>query len=48
MTIGLWPLLLCFIRDTHVDRKYAEKDLKLDLYGRTGYLLVQVKFIENL
>lgn len=44
MTIGLWPLLLCFVRDTHEDRKYAEKDLKLDLYGRTVYLLVQVAF----
>lgn len=42
MSIGLWPLLLCFIRDTHEDRRHAEKDLKLDLYGRTVYILVQV------
>jgi ABC-2 type transporter len=41
MGIALWPLLLLWIRDVHIDRKYAEKDLKLGLYSRTMYIFMQ-------
>jgi hypothetical protein len=41
MGIALWPLLLLWIRDIHVDRNYAEKDMKLGLYSRTMYIIMQ-------
>lgn len=42
MVVAMWPLLLLTIRDIHVDRMYAERDMKLGLYGRSIYIFVQV------
>jgi hypothetical protein len=44
MAIALWPLLLIIIRDNQNDRKSAEKDIHLELYGRTVYIFVQSLF----
>lgn len=41
MAIALWPVLLLWIRDIHVDRKHAEKDMRLGLYSRSVYIFVQ-------
>lgn len=41
MAIALWPILLLWIRDIHVDRKHAEKDMRLGLYSRSVYIFVQ-------
>jgi ABC-2 type transporter len=41
MGIAFWPIILLMIRDIQNDRKHAEKDIKLGLYGRTGYIFVQ-------
>jgi hypothetical protein len=41
MAIALWPLILLFIRDIQNDRKCAERDIYLDLYGRGVYIFVQ-------
>lgn len=43
MALAFWPLLLITIRDIFEDRKYAERDIKLGLYGRTIYIFIQVK-----
>lgn len=42
MALVFWPLLLLTIRDVHEDRKYAERDMKLGLYGRAIYIVIQV------
>lgn len=44
MAVAFWPLLLITIRDIYEDRKYAERDIKLGLYGRTIYIFIQVSF----
>lgn len=41
MGIAFWPIILFMIRDNQNDRKQAEKDIKLGLYGRTVYIFVQ-------
>lgn len=41
MAIAFWPILLLIIRDIHNDRKCAEKDIHLELYGRTSYIFMQ-------
>lgn len=41
MMVALWPLLLLQIRDVQEDRRHAEKDLKLGLYGRFLYMIIQ-------
>lgn len=43
MAVSFWPLLLLTIRDVHEDRKYAEKNIKLGLFGRTIYIIIQVR-----
>lgn len=47
MIIAIFPLLLMTIRDTHLDRKYAEKDISLKFYGRTVYIVSQVNLHSN-
>lgn len=42
MIICVFPLLLMTIKETHLDRKYAEKDISLKFYGRTVYIITQV------
>lgn len=42
MAVCIFPLLLMTIRDVHVDRKYAEKDIRLRFYGRLVYIVTQV------
>lgn len=42
MIVAVFPLLLMTIRDTHLDRKFAEKDISLRFYGRTVYIITQV------
>lgn len=41
MGIALWPLLLLIIRDIQDDRRCAEKDIHLQMYGRAVYIFVQ-------
>ena len=41
MMVALWPILLITIRDNSEDRKYAEKDMQLGLYGRFLYIFIQ-------
>jgi len=41
LALTVFPLLLMLIQDIQEDRLYAEKDLRLELYGRTIYVLVQ-------
>lgn len=41
MSIAFWPIILLFIRDIQNDRKCAEKDIHLQLYGRAVYIFVQ-------
>lgn len=45
MAVCVFPLLLMTIRDVHVDRKYAEKDIRLRFYGRMVYVVIQVRDI---
>lgn len=47
MIIAIFPLLLMTIRDTHLDRKYAEKDISLKFYGRTVYIVSQVNLYND-
>lgn len=42
MIVCVFPLLLMTIRDVHLDRKLAEKDIALKFYGRTVYIITQV------
>jgi len=42
MILCVFPLLLMSIRDIHLDRKYAEKDIALKFYGRTVYIVTQI------
>lgn len=42
MVLCVFPLLLMTIRDVHIDRKYAEKDIALKFYGGTVYIVTQV------
>lgn len=42
MIVSVFPLLMIIIRDTHLDRMYAEKDIALQSYGRFVYIIVQV------
>lgn len=39
--VTLWPILILQIRDVQEDRLYAEKDLRLSLYGRFLYIIIQ-------
>ena len=41
MAIAFWPIILLFIRDVQNDRKSAEKDIYLQMYGRTVYIIIQ-------
>lgn len=41
MAVAFWPIMLLNIRDIHEDRKHAERDIALGLYGRFIYILVQ-------
>lgn len=41
MAIAFWPIILFIVRDNQNDRKHAEKDIKLGLYGRMVYIFVQ-------
>lgn len=41
MMVALWPLLILQIRDVQEDRRHAEKDLRLGLYGRFLYIIIQ-------
>lgn len=41
MSIAFWPIIVLFIRDAQNDRKCAEKDIHLQLYGRTVYIFIQ-------
>lgn len=43
MAVCVFPLLLMTIRDVHVDRKFAEKDIRLRFYGRMVYVVIQVQ-----
>lgn len=45
MVVAFWPLVLLTIRDIHEDRMYAERDMKLGLYGRVVYIFVQVNCV---
>lgn len=45
MILCVFPLLLMTIRDVHMDRKYAEKDIALKFYGGTVYIVTQVSFL---
>lgn len=48
MAVCVFPLLLMTIRDAHMDRKYAEKDIRLRFYGRLVYIITQVScFLHN-
>lgn len=42
MAIAFWPILLLTIRDIQNDRKCAEKDIHLELFGRSAYIFMQV------
>lgn len=42
MILCVFPLLLITIRDVHLDRRFAEKDISLKFYGRTVYIIMQV------
>lgn len=42
MALMYWPLLMLTIRDTQEDRRHAERDLRLGLYSRSLYIIVQV------
>jgi hypothetical protein len=41
MALTIFPIILLLICDIQEDANHAEKDLKLELYGRTVYILVQ-------
>ncbi|XP_061391225.1 uncharacterized protein LOC133326610 [Musca vetustissima] len=41
MALMYWPLLMLTIRDTQEDRRHAERDLRLGLYSRSLYIIVQ-------
>lgn len=47
MIVCVFPLLLMSIRDIHLDRKYAEKDISLKFYGRTVYIVTQVRQLRS-
>jgi len=38
-----WPLVMLTIRDTQEDRRHAERDIRLGLYTRSLYIIVQVR-----
>lgn len=42
MILSVFPLLLMIIKDIHIDRMYAEKDIALKFYGSTVYIITQV------
>lgn len=42
MAIGFWPLILMHVKEIQMDRRFAEKDINLKLYGRTVYIVTQV------
>lgn len=42
MVVCVFPLLLMTIKDVHIDRVYAEKDIALKFYGSTVYIVTQV------
>lgn len=42
MVLCYWPLVMLTIRDTQEDRRHAERDIRLGLYSRSLYIVVQV------
>lgn len=42
MVLAYWPLVMLTIRDTQEDRRHAERDIRLGLYSRSLYIVVQV------
>lgn len=42
MVLAYWPLVMLTIRDTQEDRRHAERDIRLGLYSRSLYIIVQV------
>lgn len=45
MALAYYPLLMLTIRDAQEDRRHAERDIQMNLYSRSLYILVQVKAI---
>jgi len=43
MVLVYWPLVMLTIRDTQEDRRHAERDIRLGLYTRSLYIIVQVR-----
>ncbi|TDG48167.1 hypothetical protein AWZ03_005342 [Drosophila navojoa] len=41
MVLAYWPLVMLTIRDTQEDRRHAERDIRLGLYSRSLYIIVQ-------
>ncbi|XP_017086801.2 uncharacterized protein [Drosophila bipectinata] len=41
MVLVYWPLVMLTIRDTQEDRRHAERDIRLGLYSRSLYIIVQ-------
>uniref|UniRef100_A0A1I8NRM9 ABC transporter domain-containing protein n=1 Tax=Stomoxys calcitrans TaxID=35570 RepID=A0A1I8NRM9_STOCA len=41
MALMYWPLLMLTVRDTQEDRRHAERDIRLGLYSRSLYIIVQ-------
>ncbi|KAH8375026.1 ATP-binding cassette sub-family G member 8 [Drosophila serrata] len=41
MVLVYWPLVMLTIRDTQEDRRHAERDIRLGLYTRSLYIIVQ-------
>ncbi|XP_026851165.1 ATP-binding cassette sub-family G member 8 isoform X1 [Drosophila persimilis] len=41
MVLVYWPLVMLTIRDTQEDRRHAERDIRLGLYSRSLYIVVQ-------
>ncbi|XP_033162111.1 ATP-binding cassette sub-family G member 8 isoform X2 [Drosophila mauritiana] len=41
MVLVYWPLVMLTIRDTQEDRRHAERDIRLGLYTRSLYIVVQ-------
>ncbi|EDW84740.1 uncharacterized protein Dwil_GK14275 [Drosophila willistoni] len=41
MVLAYWPLVMLTIRDTQEDRRHAERDIRLGLYSRSLYIIIQ-------
>ncbi|XP_030371578.1 ATP-binding cassette sub-family G member 8 [Scaptodrosophila lebanonensis] len=44
MALVYWPLVMLTIRDAQEDRRHAERDIRLGLYSRSLYIIVQSLF----